>query len=886
MAYAQTRPARTGASVANGKGAAFDAASLGGSGKNADGGADNGKANDASTYVANDRPAQGQTFATGNNADGYLLTGITVQMAGYADNVAQGDNEVRWNLNPSNGPILVSIGQIQGTEAVLVSRQAFMAGGPGNPGAGGSRNGPGTTITFTLPFPVHLGPNSVYGFDLAVGNGSSNFFEWLGTGDETAFPQGTAYTRQDTTITPLKGDRVFMAHLTACTEPPAPFVHPGTLHTRADLERMKAKVEAGTEPWTGSYKMLAASPYAQPGRQPRPQETIVRGGRGGNNYTPSQMDSNAIYELALRWHVAGDRACADRAVAIANAWAGKLKGISGDSNLSLASGLCGYEFAIGGELLCSYPGWKEEDKQAYKAMMMRVFYPANFDFLWRHHGTPVAKGGNTHYRLNWDTCNMASMAAIGILCDNRAVYQQAVDYFKEGAGNGRVERAVWYLHPNGLGQTEEIGRDQGHNLGGWYSMALLCQMAWNQGDDLFGYDNNRVLRAFEANAKYNLGQEVPWVFHRNSDLAYTETVSDKGRGLGTPTYELVYNHYANVKGIDAPYNRLAVEKVRPEPGPNTRIHPAQLDWFGFGSLTFAREAGPVIPPSGLTANWSQGRITLAWWGSAGAAKYTVSRAIAEAGPFTAIGTVEGPGLSFADPDAKEGTTYYYTVSTVSPEGKPLSSPPLRVAQELMVHYRFDGNAADAVAGRNARGGGGSSGLPAFVPGKIGQAVSLDGNGQYVQLPKGIANSQDLTVAAWVYWKGGKPWQRIFDFGSEIEKCLFLTPSTGGKMQFQITTSRGTDGTGTLEGPVLPTNRWVHVAVTLGGDTGTLFVDGQPVDSKPINQVDPLFSQVFCYLGRSQYNNDPYFNGMIDDFRIYNYALPAEAVRALGQPKLP
>ena len=52
----------------------------------------------------------------------------------------------------------------------------------------------------------------------------------------------------------------------------------------------------------------------------------------------------------------------------------------------------------------------------------------------------INSGGNTHYRLNWDTDNMASMAAIGILCDNRAVYQQAVDYFKFGPGNSRVER--------------------------------------------------------------------------------------------------------------------------------------------------------------------------------------------------------------------------------------------------------------------------------------------------------------------------------------------------------------------------------------------------------------------------------------------------------------
>lgn len=37
----------------------------------------------------------------------------------------------------------------------------------------------------------------------------------------------------------------------------------------------------------------------------------------------------------------------------------------------------------------------------------------------------------------------------------------------------------------------------------------------------------------------------------------------------------------------------------------------------------------------------------------------------------------------------------------------------------------------------------------------------------------------ITVAAWVRWDGGNNWQRIFDFGSDIEKSMFLTPSNGG-----------------------------------------------------------------------------------------------------------
>jgi hypothetical protein len=38
----------------------------------------------------------------------------------------------------------------------------------------------------------------------------------------------------------------------------------------------------------------------------------------------------------------------------------------------------------------------------------------------------------------------------------------AVMYFKNGAGNGSIEKAVYFLHPGYLGQWQEAGRDQRH----------------------------------------------------------------------------------------------------------------------------------------------------------------------------------------------------------------------------------------------------------------------------------------------------------------------------------------------------------------------------------------------------------------------------------------
>ncbi|ARN56036.1 Alginate lyase [Sedimentisphaera salicampi] len=884
MEYSDSRPQMSPQSEANFSGADFDAGNIGGSGNNSSGGTDNGTANDSFTYVANNQPIQGQAFTTASSAHGYRLNSITVQMAGYSNNVAEDGDQVFWDLREKNGPIILTIARIEGSSRKVITSQLFKAGGLDNPGNGQSSNGPGTYITFHLPFTTILQPNAVYGFEIAIGNGSSNFFEWLGTKSDS-YQSGRAYHHSGNEVTFLDGDHTFAADMTALSFPPTGFEHPSALHSKEELNLMKEKVDAEEQPWLSGWNMLLSSPYNNFGWPAYNVDYISRGG-ASDNYTRCQQDAHLIYTQALRWHITGDTAYADRAVHIANVWS-DLIGLQGNSNRSLAAGICGFLFAASGDLLSSYPGWEDEDKKAYKDMMMRVFYPENLDFLWRHHDTFWREGGNTHYRLNWDTANMASMAAIGVLCDNRAVYEQALDFFKYGPGNGRVERAAWYIHPNGLGQGEEAGRDQGHNLGGWYFMAMLCKIAWNQGDDLFGYDNNRVLRAFEYNAKYNLGHNVPYTRHQNCDMGYTEgSVSSAGRGLGGYyQYELVYNHYEKQKGIAAPWSKRAAEQLRPEPWPDTGLHPSQVDWFGLGTLTFTKEPqASETPPAGLRANWSNNEITLHWWGSAGSESYIIKRSETPDSGFNELGRVNPPDLYFKDTSVENGKTYYYIVEAVR-SSENLQSEPLRVSQELAAHYTFEGDVKDLAGSKDAKLCGAEDGLPGFTSGvNSSKAIDLNGKNQYVKLPAGAGNYQDITVSAWVYWRGGGDWQRVFDFGSEIEKSIFLTVSGNGGVQFGLTTTKWGNYEGDacyyLRGPEMPVNKWTHLAVSLKGDTATLYVNAEPEDQKQVSLVDPLFAQPYCYIGKSMWNSDPCFNGKIDDFRIYNYGLSQEQIENL------
>lgn len=194
---------------------------------------------------------------------------------------------------------------------------------------------------------------------------------------------------------------------------------------------------------------------------------------------------------------------------------------------------------------------------------------------------------------------------------------------------------------------------------------------------------------------------------------------------------------------------------------------------------------------------------------------------------------------------------------------------------LMAYYKFDGNTNDSIGSNHAT----ATGSPSYTTGKIDQAIDLDGSNDYVTLPAGLFDTDDVTVAAWVNWDGGAIWQRIFDFGNDTSQYLFLTPSSySNTLRFAITTSGSEER---IETTQLATGRWVHVAVTLEGDTGTLYVNGSPADLGSITLNPSDFNPAINYIGDSQWSADPLFNGRIDDLRIYNYALSPTDITMLA-----
>ncbi|WP_405620829.1 alginate lyase family protein [Streptomyces sp. NBC_00076] len=376
---------------------------------------------------------------------------------------------------------------------------------------------------------------------------------------------------------------------TAADAAPAAYTHPGMLHNAGDINRAKVRVAAGDDPWLSGWNKLTANSHSQSTWTPRATATIIRGG-DGQNYGLLYNDIAAAYQNALRWRVGGTEANAQCAARILNAWATTLTTVTGNADRFLAAGIYGWQFANAAELMRDYPAF---DLGAFQEMMTKVFYPLNNQFLTGHNDACI-----TNYWANWDLCNMASVLAIGILNEDSAKYDQAVTYFKSGAGNGSIAHAVPYLYTDAdgyaLGQWQESGRDQGHTMMGMGQMGAICEMAWNQGDDLYSYDSRRFMKAAQYVAKYNLNMDVPfttytWGTGQSCAQSSQTVVSSASRGQVRPVWAMLHYHYNRRVGLDDKYISQMCFSVAPEGGGGDYgTDSGGYDQLGFGTLMFAK----------------------------------------------------------------------------------------------------------------------------------------------------------------------------------------------------------------------------------------------------------------------------------------------------------
>ncbi|WP_166246273.1 family 43 glycosylhydrolase [Paenibacillus turpanensis] len=157
-----------------------------------------------------------------------------------------------------------------------------------------------------------------------------------------------------------------------------------------------------------------------------------------------------------------------------------------------------------------------------------------------------------------------------------------------------------------------------------------------------------------------------------------------------------------------------------------------------------------------------------------------------------------------------------------------------------------------------------------------KAVDLDHTkDQYIQLPTGVMSElDDFTLTTWVYLdsKTGD-WARIFDFGTGV---------SAGKMF--MTQNLYFDMTGRIADPspnVPGFGEWTHVAITKSGNEFTIYKNGLKAATGTSSKKPSDYGATqYNYIGKSNWTADPYLDGKIRDFRLYDRGLTSAEVQSV------
>lgn len=350
------------------------------------------------------------------------------------------------------------------------------------------------------------------------------------------------------------------------------FVHPGILHTTKSIERMRAQIADKEYPAYGSFELLKSHHCSQADYQPfGPFEIISRDGEFRHTKSKMEQDFSAVYQNALMWVLTGEKTHAEKSLELLLGYAGTLKRIPETNDAPLLVGLEGLKIIYATEILRhTYKKMTVVQFNEISRMIREVFLPVMENF---YHRKPYTNG-------NWGPIVTKAYMAAAILWDNEEMYNKAVDFYLHANDN----RTIAHYISGDTGQIQESGRDQGHSMLGIGALATVCEIAWQQGDDLYSALDNRLMKGFEYVAKYNLGYNVPFAVWKDVTGKYSNwtEISNKGRGRYMPIFEMTYNHFVIRKGMQMPYTEQVLRQIRPEG--YDRDQPA------FGSLLF-NEAG-------------------------------------------------------------------------------------------------------------------------------------------------------------------------------------------------------------------------------------------------------------------------------------------------------
>lgn len=397
-------------------------------------------------------------------------------------------------------------------------------------------------------------------------------------------------------------------------ENPSGFTHPGVLVGAEQLSSARAHIANGDQPWASAFVRMRDSggSSAIPGRKhyrfasldypPKPVREVRCWAGTGKAYAQAHPelgltesgckeqtdDAQAAYTHALMWYFTGNPAHAEKAIEIMNAWSSTLTEIKFDQPRTdknqqiFANGLL--QAAWTGQILpraaeiirYTYDGWAEADIARFESMLRDVIYPVIKD------GWTGGANGLMSYA--------EAIMGMGVFTNDRAMFDSGVAMWRKNVKTiiympsdgqqpipphpmygGAKTNSYWFSPSSYIaGLAGETGRDLSHTMLGLGAMSNGAATAGIQGVDLFGEEQDRIVRAYELHAdwinqyldeKSRLGGKEPAPSWRPSGWVNPNFFI--GGTAYAAGWEVAFNHYTKVAGVKMLRTAQLIPRLRP-----------------------------------------------------------------------------------------------------------------------------------------------------------------------------------------------------------------------------------------------------------------------------------------------------------------------------------
>jgi uncharacterized membrane protein len=391
------------------------------------------------------------------------------------------------------------------------------------------------------------------------------------------------------------------------------FQHPGVLVSKAQLDFMKAQVNAHIEPFYSAYQNAIASPYGSLTPTVTPSNSLQAGPSpagppsGGDidcgsssspdtGCTADDEDGTVAYVQALLFYITGNQTYANNAIKNLNAYSHVTAFTN--SNGPLQAAWSSSKWPRAAEIMRYAPNspWTPADAAAFGTMMNNVM-------------VPIIHNGSTN-NANWELSMIEGMIGVAVYNNDATLYNHAL-----GMLNTDIPKFV-----QSTGQNAETCRDMGHALFELAAMINAAETVHIQGGNVYETQKSLLAAELEFHSGLLEGKSEPL-----SGCSSVTLTPDR------PTFVIGYNEFHNRLGMSLPNTQqwlptvFANQVTSPGAAPGT---PVDHHMVVYETLTHAADAGTTPQPD-FTLTPSPTSVTVT---SGANATYSVS--VAPVNSFT------------------------------------------------------------------------------------------------------------------------------------------------------------------------------------------------------------------------------------------------------------